>query len=242
MNETILLAVLAAGALACAGGFVIAAVLAIRARAAGAGYGLALLAVVALAMASLPAFDAYRAYAAQQATGIQADWARMKVNATGEAECADAEYIAAEWYHYRNDKRLKNRIARLFGSVTWSPYKDGDAPAQDQTIEHVVSRADAFRGGLCREGIGSKQARLSFQTDLMNLALASRSANSSKQDVGADEWVDSVKDEAKCWYAATVVRIKVAYDLWASEAEHKKLGEVLRGCTAPDAFDPRPAY
>ena len=145
-----------------------------------------------------------------------------------EPSCERESYSRSEWRVYEQDRLLKERVARHAGTESW--YIRGDAPYADMTIEHTVSRHSAWRNGFCEIGKGRKQAVRSFVTDLNNLTLTNQATNSSKRELDADKWMDSVKRAFRCDYSRAVVTVKRDYNLYSPPEERGRLRAELEAC------------
>ena len=72
--------------------------------------------------------------------------------------------------------------------------------------------------------------RTQFARDLLNLTLASPSLNrSQKSDKDAAEWMP---DQNRCWFAQTIVDVRLEYGLTIDQAEADAIDRMLAGCTS----------
>ena len=126
---------------------------------------------------------------------------------------------------YRYPQSVENDIVRELGGV-YSPYTCESFDSTRETdIEHIVARSEAHDSGLCRADSGT---RTQFARDLLNLTLASPALNrSQKSDRDAAEWLP---DQNRCWFAQTIVDVRLRYGLTIDQAEADSLEELLAGC------------
>lgn len=112
------------------------------------------------------------------------------------------------------------------------PYSDTEIAFErgensaDVQIDHVVALSDAWQKGAQQ---WSAQQRLEFANDPANLWAVSGPVNQSKGDGDAATWLPPSRG-FRCAYAAQQVRVKAAYGLWVTEAEHEALGRQLDTC------------
>lgn len=117
-------------------------------------------------------------------------------------------------------------IARLDG--IYSPYTAECFGSKTLTdIEHMVARSEAHDSGLCAADDG---IRSSFGRDLDNLTLASPSVN--RYQKGAKDATDWLPTNNRCWFAATIVKVRLKYGLTIDSLEAAALDEVLTNCTS----------
>ena len=117
-------------------------------------------------------------------------------------------------------------IARLGG--IYSPYTAECFGGKTLTdIEHMVARSEAHDSGLCAADDG---IRSSFGSDLDNLTLASPSVN--RYQKGAKDAADWLPTNNRCWFAATIVKVRLKYGLTIDSLEAAALEEVLTSCTS----------
>ena len=128
---------------------------------------------------------------------------------------------------YSYPQSVEDDIVRDLGSI-YSPYTCETFDSDTQTdIEHIVARSEAHDSGLC----GADDAtRTQFARDLLNLTLASPSLNrSQKSDKDAAEWMP---DQNRCWFAQTIVDVRLEYGLTIDQAEADAIDRMLAGCTS----------
>ena len=119
----------------------------------------------------------------------------------------------------------------VVAGVLDDPYTGQTVPFEKETaaevpIDHVVPLAAAWVQGAAA---WPEDRREAFANDLANLMATTRSANSSKGDSTADEWVPA--DPAYgCSYATVVVTVKSAYALSVTPAESQALQSLLATC------------
>ena len=126
---------------------------------------------------------------------------------------------------YRYPQSVENDIVRELGGV-YSPYTCESFDSTRETdIEHIVARSEAHDSGLCGADSGT---RTRFARDLLNLTLASPALNrSQKSDRDAAEWVP---DQNRCWFAQTIVEVRLQYGLTIDQVEADSLDRILAGC------------
>ena len=126
---------------------------------------------------------------------------------------------------YPYPQSVEREIVRKLGAV-YGPYTGTCFRSTKQTdIEHIVATKEAHDSGLCR---ADQATRKRFARDLRNLTLASPRVNRhQKGGKDAGEWLP---DRNKCWFAARVVEVKLAYGLSVDRREAAALERVLRGC------------
>ena len=123
-------------------------------------------------------------------------------------------------------------IARLGG--IYSPYTAECFGRKTLTdIEHMVARSEAHDSGLCAADDG---IRSSFGRDLDNLTLASPSVN--RYQKGAKDATDWLPTNNRCWFAATIVKVRLKYGLTIDSLEAAALDEVLTNCTSLELVRP----
>ncbi|MAZ75063.1 MAG: hypothetical protein CL929_05505 [Deltaproteobacteria bacterium] len=91
----------------------------------------------------------------------------------------------------------------------------------------MVARSEAHDSGLCAADDGT---RSSFGSDLDNLTLASPSVN--RYQKGAKDATDWLPTNNRCWFAATIVKVRLKYGLTIDSLEAAALEEVLANCTS----------
>lgn len=99
--------------------------------------------------------------------------------------------------------------------------------------EHVVSVKEAHDSGLCAADGETKRR---FVADLDNLTVATPEVNRAKGALDAGEWVP---EENRCWYAATVVKVKGKYRLSVDAREKANLERVLSTCRSTAMVYPK---
>ncbi|MFI5867329.1 HNH endonuclease family protein [Streptomyces sp. NPDC051546] len=116
-------------------------------------------------------------------------------------------------------------------SGTWVSVYDGitvtDAGKLD--IDHMVPLANAWRSGA---GSWTAQRRKEFANDLTRpqLLAVSAATNRGKGDQGPEDWQPPAK-AYWCTYATAWTNVKSSYQLTVTEAEKKKLTEMLGTCS-----------
>lgn len=116
------------------------------------------------------------------------------------------------------------------------PYSDTEIAFErggnsaDVQIDHVVALSDAWQKGAQQ---WSARQRLEFANDPANLWAVSGPVNQAKGDGDAATWLPP-STGFRCAYAAQQVRVKAAYGLWVTQAEHEALGRQLDACVVAD--------
>ena len=92
-------------------------------------------------------------------------------------------------------------------------------------IEHIVAKSEAHDSGLCS---ANAQTRRTFSNDLLNLMLAYPTVN-RHQKSGKDfaEWRPALN---QCWFADTIIQVKLKYRLTVDSREKAALQSVLQAC------------
>ena len=126
---------------------------------------------------------------------------------------------------YRYPQSVENDIVRELGGV-YSPYTcESFDSIRETDIEHIVARSEAHDSGLCA---ADADTRTRFARDLLNLTLASPALNrSQKSDRDATEWLP---DQNRCWFAQTIVGVRLRYGLTIDQAEADSLDRILASC------------
>lgn len=105
------------------------------------------------------------------------------------------------------------------GTLQPDPYSGTDLPYErgnnQVEIDHMVSLWDAWRSGA--SGWDAQQLR-EFGNDPLNLLAVSATANGSKSNKTADQWVPPHKDY-RCEFIARQISVKAEYDLSVTRAE-----------------------
>ncbi|MEV0841911.1 DUF1524 domain-containing protein [Actinocatenispora sera] len=122
----------------------------------------------------------------------------------------------------------------------------GEGTSDAVEIDHVVALADAWRTGA--QGMSPSQ-REQLANDPIELLAVSGSANESKGDQDASQWLPPHRS-FDCAYVADQITVKARYGLWVTRAEHDAMASTLRQCggvgsqprtTAAAPPSPRPA-
>ncbi|WP_438487596.1 HNH endonuclease family protein [Streptomyces sp. S186] len=93
-------------------------------------------------------------------------------------------------------------------------------------IDHVVALSDAWQTG-ARQWPARK--RVALANDPLNLIAVEASANRSKSDGDAADWLPSYAGY-RCTYVARQVAVKRKYGLWVTRAEKAAMAKVLDSC------------
>ena len=142
------------------------------------------------------------------------------VTVTAEHRCAP--YRSDE---YAYPQAVEDDIIQRLGGL-FSPYtNEVFYSKRDTDIEHVVARSEAHDSGLCRADAATKRR---FSRDLLNLTLASPSVN--RYQKGAKDAAEWQPEANQCWFAQTVVAVRLAYRLTIDRREADAIDRVLAGC------------
>ncbi len=129
---------------------------------------------------------------------------------------------------YPHPQSVEAQIVSRMGGRIYSPYTGTTFRSRKETdIEHIVAKSEAHDSGLCA---ASRQVRRDFARDLLNLTIASPAVN-REQKRGYDfaEWIPM---RNKCWYAATIIKVKTKYRLSVDSREKLALETMLRSCAS----------
>lgn len=104
-------------------------------------------------------------------------------------------------------------------------FERGPRSAEVQ-IDHVVALSDAWQKGAQQ---WDAETRRQFANDPANLLAVDGPANGAKGDGDAATWLPP-STGYRCAYVVRQVRVKAAYGLWVTQAEHDAMGRQLDGC------------
>ncbi|WP_431835743.1 HNH endonuclease family protein [Cellulomonas sp. Y8] len=104
-------------------------------------------------------------------------------------------------------------------------FERGPRSAEVQ-IDHVVALSDAWQKGAQQ---WDAETRRQFANDPANLLAVDGPANGAKRDGDAATWLPP-STGYRCAYVVRQVRVKAAYGLWVTQAEHDAMGPQLDGC------------
>lgn len=93
-------------------------------------------------------------------------------------------------------------------------------------IDHVVALSDAWQKGA--QGL-SRDERVTFANDPLNLLAVDGSANQQKSDGDAATWLPPNK-AFRCQYVARQIAVKKKYHLWVTTAEKDAISRILGQC------------
>ena len=102
----------------------------------------------------------------------------------------------------------------------------GEGTSDAVEIDHLVALADAWRTGA--QGMSATQ-REQLANDPVELLAVSGSANESKGDHDASQWVPP-NGSFGCAYVADQIAVKSTYGLWVTSAEHDAMASTLGHC------------
>ena len=133
---------------------------------------------------------------------------------------------------YPYPRSVEREIVRGLGAV-YGPYTGTCfASTRETDIEHIVAASEAHDSGLCA---ADRATRARFARDLRNLTLASARVNRhEKSGKDAAEWLPR---RNRCWFAARVLEVRLAYGLTIDRREAEALERVLSRC-ASTAMEP----
>lgn len=94
-------------------------------------------------------------------------------------------------------------------------------------IDHVVALADAWQTGA--QDLAAT-ARLALANDPANLLAVDGPANQDKSADDASTWLPP-NTGYQCAYVVRQLRVKAAYGLWVTPAEHDAMSRTLRTCS-----------
>ncbi|RNI17199.1 HNH endonuclease family protein [Flexivirga caeni] len=105
-------------------------------------------------------------------------------------------------------------------------FRRGASSSGAVQIDHLVALSDAWQTGA--QQLTSEQ-RLDFANDPANLLAVDGPANQQKGAGDAATWLPS-NHEFRCAYVMQQIRVKSAYHLWVTPAEHDAMSRVLHAC------------
>ena len=129
---------------------------------------------------------------------------------------------------YPYPQSVEDQIIAQLGGTIYSPYTCELFDSKRETdIEHIIARSEAHDSGLCDADAATRRR---FAQDLLNLTLASPELNrQEKSGKDAAEWQPG---QNTCWFAQTVVDVRLAYGLTVDPQERDALERMLAGCTS----------
>ena len=128
---------------------------------------------------------------------------------------------------YSYPQAVEAQVVDGLGGI-YSPYTCETFDSTRETdIEHIVARSEAHDSGLCG---AVTPARERFARDLRNLTLASPELN--RDDKGAKDAAEWLPERNRCWFARTVVDVRLAYGLTIDRREAEVLERILSGCAS----------
>ena len=131
---------------------------------------------------------------------------------------------------YRHSAAVEAEIVTAMGGRIYEPYRGvyfDDTRATD--IEHVIAKSEAHESGGCA---WTRDERRAFANDLANLTLSAPRLNRFvKSNNDAAEWLPPLN---QCWYAGTIVAVRVKYGLTVDEAERDTLEAILANCDSAE--------
>lgn len=110
----------------------------------------------------------------------------------------------------------------------------GEVTSAEVQIDHVVSLSNAWQTGAQNL---TRQQRIAFANDPLNLIAVSGSLNAQKGDSDAASWLPP-RFDYWCEYVARQVGVKSHYSLWVTQAERDQMSRVLNACPGYPALTP----
>jgi hypothetical protein len=104
----------------------------------------------------------------------------------------------------------------------------GESTSSRIQIDHVVPLSDAWQKGADTSHMDGA-TRKRFANDTLNLLAVDGPTNEKKGDGDAATWLPPVK-AFRCDYVARQVIVKSRYNLWTTDAEHTRIGQLLDDC------------
>ena len=134
---------------------------------------------------------------------------------------------------YPYSQSVEDKIVAEMGGYIYGPYTGRYFKTDSETdIEHIVAASEGHDSGLCS---ASKEKRVDFATDLLNLTLAAPDVNrcgaKGKCGLDAAEWMP---EKNQCWFAKRIVDIKTRYELSVDQVEADALETVLSVCDSAE--------
>lgn len=128
---------------------------------------------------------------------------------------------------YSYPPSVEARIVFGLGGI-YSPYTcETFDSARETDIEHVVARSEAHDSGLCGADTATREQ---FARDLRNLTLASPGLN--RDEKGAKDAAEWLPERNRCWFAQTVLNVRLSYGLTIDRREAAVLERILSGCSS----------
>ena len=131
---------------------------------------------------------------------------------------------------YRYPQSVELEIIAAQGGEICSPYTGECFESRTETdIEHIIALSEAHDSGLCA---ATDEVKRQFASDLLNLTLASPALNRyEKSDRDAADWLP---ERNRCWFAAQIVAVRLAYGLTIDQREADALEATLSACGWPE--------
>jgi hypothetical protein len=115
-----------------------------------------------------------------------------------------------------------------YGGATIDFVRGPDSAAVQ--IDHVVALSDAWQKGAQQ---WSADTREEFANDPANLLAVDGPINQAKGAGDAATWLPP-STGYRCAYVAQQIRVKAAYGLWVTQAEHDAMDRQLDTCVVAD--------
>ena len=186
---------------------------------------------------------------AKPTTGLSAQLASLQIKGRAPKTGYDRDLFGRSWIDVdrngcdtRNDILARDLVNVTFRSGTNNcvvesgtvidPYTGTEfafvksSTGGGMDVDHIVSLSDAWQKGAQQ---WNSETRKQFANDPLNLVATDSGVNRSKSDSDAASWLPPNK-QIRCAFIARQVAVKVAYQLWVTQAEFDAMSRVLTGC------------
>ncbi|WP_293781371.1 HNH endonuclease family protein [uncultured Aeromicrobium sp.] len=126
-----------------------------------------------------------------------------------------------------------DRRCRVLSGVLDDPYtgkridfRRGELTSGEVQIDHLVPLSDAWQKGAQQ---WSRDKRIAFANDPINLLAVDGAANSAKGDADVATWLPRNR-AYRCTYVSRIVKVKAAYGIWVTQAEAEAMRRELGTC------------
>ncbi|MFD1858816.1 HNH endonuclease [Aeromicrobium camelliae] len=126
-----------------------------------------------------------------------------------------------------------DRGCRVMSGVLDDPYtgeridfRRGERTSSEVQIDHLVPLSDAWQKGAQQ---WSREKRIAFANDPINLLAVDGAANSAKSDADVATWLPPHR-AYRCTYVSKIVNVKATYGVWVTQAEADAMRRELRRC------------
>ena len=136
----------------------------------------------------------------------------------------------ARAFDYPHEQSVEDVIIYNMDGRIYSPYTGEYFESKKETdIEHIIGPSEAHDSGLCK---APRKVKRAFAMDPLNLTLADPHLNRRiKKAHDASGWTPELN---RCWFAHTVVAVRLKYNLTVDRAEAGALEEILSDCDSAD--------